>query len=92
MCLALLGEYATDVGRWRSWRREEAKQKGSAKMICVTVEISEGALTRRTQFTTSSIKRVLELAGEGKPGRRVRLVFPIDSEAFFVPEAPAQAA
>jgi hypothetical protein len=61
-------------------------------MICVTVEIREGAITRRTQFTTSSIKRALELAGEGKPGRRVRLVFPIDSEAFFVPEAPAQAA
>jgi hypothetical protein len=58
-------------------------------MICVTVEIREGTVTRRARLTTSSIERALELAGEGKPGRRVRLVFPIDSEAFFAPGAPA---
>jgi hypothetical protein len=52
-------------------------------MICVTVEIREGATTHRARLTTSSIERALELAGAGKPGRRVRLVFPIDSEAFF---------
>jgi hypothetical protein len=57
-------------------------------MICVTLEIREGAITRRAQFTTSSIERALELAGGGKPGRRVRLVFPIDSEAYFVPGNP----
>jgi hypothetical protein len=61
-------------------------------MICVTVEIRDGALTRRVQFTSSSIARALELAGEGKPGRRMRLVFPIDPEAYFVPEGVAQAA
>jgi hypothetical protein len=66
----------------------EAKEKRSAKMICVAVEIREGALTRRVQFTASSIERALELAGGGKRSRRVRLVFPIDSEAFFVPEGP----
>ena len=54
-------------------------------MICVTVEIREGALTRRVQLTASSLERALKLAGEGKPGRRVCLVFPIDPEAFFVP-------
>ena len=54
-------------------------------MICVTVEIREGTVTRRARLTTSSIERELELAGEGKPGRRVRLIFPIDSEAFFAP-------
>ena len=58
-------------------------------MICVTEEIREGTVTRRARLTTSSIERALELAGEGKPGRSVRLIFPIDSEAFFVPEAPA---
>jgi hypothetical protein len=57
-------------------------------MICVTIEIREGATTRRAQFTTSSIERALELAGGEKSGRRVRLVFPIDSEAFFVPGGP----
>ncbi len=59
-------------------------------MICVTVEIREGALTRRVQITAPSIERVLELAGDGKPGCRVRLVFPIDPEVFFVPEEPGQ--
>jgi hypothetical protein len=58
-------------------------------MICVTVEVREGAITRRARLTTSSIERALELAGGGKPGRRVRLVFPIDPEAFFVPGDPA---
>jgi len=57
-------------------------------MICVAVEIREGALTRRVQYTGSSIRQALELAGGGKPDRRVRLVFPIDSEAFFVPAGP----
>ena len=57
-------------------------------MICVTVEIREGTVTRRARLTTSSIERALKLAGEGKPGRRVRLVFPIDSEAFFAPGGP----
>jgi hypothetical protein len=55
-------------------------------MIRVTVEIREGALTYRVRVTAASIERALEIMGEGKPGRRVRLVFPIDPEAFFVPE------
>jgi hypothetical protein len=59
-------------------------------MICVTVEICEGAITRRAQFTTSSIERALELAGGGKPGRRVRLVFPIEPEAFFATQVRAR--
>jgi hypothetical protein len=57
-------------------------------MICVTVEIREGTVTRRARLTTSSIERALKLAGEGKPGRRVRLIFPIDSAAFFSPGSP----
>jgi len=54
-------------------------------MICVTVEIREGALTYRARVTTSSIERALKIVGGGKPGRKVRLVFPIDHEAFFAP-------
>jgi hypothetical protein len=57
----------------------------SAKMICVTVEIREGALTHQARVTAPSIERALDIVGEGKPGRRVRLVFPMDPEAFFVP-------
>jgi hypothetical protein len=54
-------------------------------MMCVTVEIREGALTCRVRVTAPSIERVLKIAGGGKTGRRVRLAFPIDPEAFFVP-------
>jgi hypothetical protein len=55
-------------------------------MICVTIEIREGALTYRVRVTAPSIERALAIAGEGKPGRSVRLIFPIEPEAFFVPE------
>jgi len=44
-----------------------------------------GCLTYWMRVTAPSIERALRIAGDGKPGRRVRLVFPIDSEAFFVP-------
>jgi hypothetical protein len=61
-------------------------QRRSTQMICVTIEIREGALTYRVQITAPSIEQALKVAGEGKPGRRVRLLFPIDPEAFFIPE------
>ena len=57
----------------------------SARMICVTVEIHEGAITRQMRVSAPSIARALRIAGDGKPGHRVRQVFPLDPEAFFVP-------
>jgi hypothetical protein len=57
-------------------------------VICVTVEIREGTLTYRARVTAPSIERALKIAEEGKPGRKVRLVFPIDPEALFVPQDP----
>ena len=68
----------------RGGRVNAAREGSGAKMICVTVEIRKGALTRRVRIPAPSIQQVLELAGDGKPGRRVRLVFPIDPEVFFV--------
>ena len=59
-------------------------------MIRVTVEIGEGALTQQVHITAPSIEQALKMAGEGKPGRRVRLLFPIAPEAFFVPESTIQ--
>jgi hypothetical protein len=55
-------------------------------MIRVTVEIREGALTYKVRVTAPSIERAPEIIGEGKVDRRVRLLFPIDPEAYFVPE------
>ena len=65
--------------------RDGVKEMSSAKLICVSVEIREGALTHRARVTAPSIEQALRIAGDGRPGRRVRLVFPIDPEAFFVP-------
>jgi hypothetical protein len=65
--------------------RNGVKEMRSAKMICVTVEIREGDLTCRARVTAPSIERALKIVDVGKPGRRVRLVFPIDPEAFFAP-------
>ncbi len=59
-------------------------------MICVSVEIREGALTRRTRITAPSIERAMRIAGGGKPGCKARLLFPIDPDAFFMPEEPIQ--
>ena len=59
-------------------------------MICVSVEIGEGALTRRVWITAPSIEQALKIAEAGNPSRRVGLVFPIDREAFFVPEGYGQ--
>jgi hypothetical protein len=54
-------------------------------MVRVTVEVREGALTYRVRIIAPSIECALEIAGAGKKaGRRVRLLFPIDPEAFFV--------
>jgi hypothetical protein len=65
----------------------ENRRRRDTEMIRVTVEIREGALTYRVRVTDTSIERALEIAGEGKPGRRVRLVYPIDPDVFFVPAA-----
>ncbi len=59
-------------------------------MIRVSVEIREGALTYRARVTAPSIERALEIMGEGKPSRRVRLLFPIDLDAFFVNAAASR--
>jgi hypothetical protein len=55
-------------------------------MICVTIEIREGAVTRQVQITAPSIERAMKVAGDGKPGHTVHLLFPIEPEAFFVPD------
>ena len=60
------------------------------EMVCVTVEIGEGALTRRVRITARSIERALKIARAGKTGRRMRLVFPIDPEPSFAPGGSGQ--
>ena len=52
-------------------------------MIRVSVEIREEAVTRRVRIIAPSIELVLNIAGNGGSGRRVRLLFPIDPNVFF---------
>jgi hypothetical protein len=52
----------------------------------VSVEIREVVFARRVRITAPSLELTLKIAGEGKPEGRVRLLFPIDPEAFFVPD------
>ena len=56
-------------------------------MVGVTVEVRRKPAHLLGACRASSIERALEIVGKGKPGRRVRLVFPIDPEIFFVPAA-----
>jgi hypothetical protein len=64
--------------------------KESTEVIRVTVEIREGTLTHRTRVFAPSIERALKSVEGRKPGRRVRLTFPIEPETFFVTEVPGR--
>lgn len=57
-------------------------------MVRATIEIREGALTRRVRITAPSIVRVLEIAGATVPGRKVRLL----SHAGLEPRGHREAA
>ena len=71
-------------------------------MVCVTVEVKERAATRRARIIAGSVERALVLAGAGRPGRGVRLLFAADAEPLFAgrdgspegthPAAPGEAA
>ena len=68
----------------------KSRERRNTDMMCVSVKIREEPLTRQVRVTAPSIERALKIAGAGKPERRIRIVFPIDSEAFFVPEGYSQ--
>jgi hypothetical protein len=57
----------------------------------VAVEISEVATTRQVRVTAPSIRRALLLAGGGRPGVEVRVLFPIDAKGFFAPAGVPEA-
>jgi hypothetical protein len=59
-------------------------------MRCVTVEIRESPLTRRSRISAPSIERALKITRDGKTARTVRFVFPIDPRALFAPGGPGQ--
>jgi hypothetical protein len=54
------------------------------RMIRVAVEIREGATSLRETVSADSVRQAVSVMRERYPGRDVRVVFPIDSEEFFV--------
>jgi hypothetical protein len=68
-------------------RSLERRSEGQGtNMIRASAEIREGELTYRVCVTAPSIECALGLVREVMPGHRVRLIFPLDPDVFFVPE------
>lgn len=53
-------------------------------MITVTVEQQQGATTRRTWVSASSIERALQISGSGRPNTDARVVFTVDAETLWI--------
>ena len=51
-------------------------------MVKVSIDVDDGR--SRLSVRARSIRRALEIATEQNPGRALRVVFPLDSETFFV--------
>jgi hypothetical protein len=57
-------------------------------MIRVCIEVDRDTASPTTLFVRAeSIVRALEVAGEVNPGRALNLVFPLDTDTFFVRDA-----
>jgi hypothetical protein len=53
-------------------------------MIRVVVEVREGAALLRVPVSADSVLQAVSVMTERYPGGEVQVVFPIDSEEFFV--------
>jgi hypothetical protein len=53
-------------------------------MIRIAVEVREGTALLRTTVVADSVRQAVSVMAERYPGGDVRVVFPIDSEEFFV--------
>jgi hypothetical protein len=57
-------------------------------MIRVGIEVDRGAAPSTTLFVRAgSIQRAFEVAGERHPDCALDVVFPLDPDTFFVPDA-----
>jgi hypothetical protein len=53
-------------------------------MMRVSMEVREGTALLRAMVQAESIREAVSITRERYPGRDVRVVFPIDAEAFFI--------
>ena len=52
-------------------------------MIRISVEVNSGPARFRVSIRAQTIERALEIAQRQNPGKRCKVAFPIDAEAFF---------
>jgi hypothetical protein len=55
-------------------------------MVRISVEVSNGPARFRVSVQARSIERALEIAQRQNPGKKCKVAFPIDAEAFFAKE------
>jgi hypothetical protein len=53
-------------------------------MIKISLEVREGEVLSRVAVQAESIRRAMSIVKGHYPGREVRIVFPIDTEEFFI--------
>jgi hypothetical protein len=53
-------------------------------MIQVSVKLGDGSIDFRVSVRAESIEQAVSLASERYPGSKVRVLFPIDPESFFI--------
>ena len=58
-------------------------------MIKVSMEVREGAALSKATIQAESIREAVNITKRRYPGREVRVIFPIDSEDFFI-KGPAE--
>jgi hypothetical protein len=61
------------------------------QMVKVSVEVRSGTARFRVSVQAQSIRKALDMVGARYPGGEVRVVFPIESESFFVDAPPTLA-
>ena len=58
-------------------------------MVRVSMDVGEGTALSRATVQAESIREAVSITRRRYPGHDVRVVFPIDPEAFFI-EGPAE--
>jgi hypothetical protein len=58
-------------------------------MIRISVQVSSNAARFNVAVEAESIERALEIVARQNPGKECEVMFPIDSETFFVEDSVA---
>ncbi len=62
-------------------------EQGATEKVRISVQVSSGSARFRVAVQAESIERALEIVQGWHSGRKCKVMFPIDAEAFFVKRA-----